>query len=267
MYPVLLSIAGFGLSSFSIFFILAWSVFSFVFWKSLRDEGVGEEHIFDLTFYATIAALIGARLGFVVTHWEQFAGAILKIAALWVAPGMSLLGGLVVGLAVMVALGKRAKVRVGAILDAFSLAMPGALVVGEVGSLLDGSEVGKAANVAWAIRYVGLPEPRHPYQLYMVAALVVILIAVGWMSTRARQKKWALGSVGVGFFLLFASAIFGLEFVKDSHVYWYTLSANQWAALVLLCAAVGAWYVYAGGKFIVRQMVRSIYGRIPKRRT
>lgn len=267
MYPTLLSIAGFRLSSFSIFFILAWCVFSFVFWKSLRDEGVEEERIFDLTFYGTLAALIGARAGFVAIHWEQFAGAFLKVVALWVAPGLSLLAAVAVGLGVMILLARRAKVRVGAVLDAFGLAIPGTLIVGAVGSLLDGSEIGRVTNARWAIRYVGLPDGRHPYQIYEIVLLLVILVVVGWMTDQARRKKWALGSVGVGFFFLWALCIFGLEFLKDSGVYWYSLSANQWAALVLFSAAFGAWYVYTGGKFVIRQLLRSMYGRIPKSRS
>lgn len=267
MYPTLFSVAGFGLSSFSIFLILAWCVFSFVFWKSLRDEGVGEERIFDLTFYGTLAALIGARLGFVVFHWNLFTGALLKIAALWVAPGLSLISAVIAVLGAMVILGRRAKVRIGAILDAFGLALPGALVVGTVGSLLDGSDVGKVTSVFWSIRYMGLPEPRHPYQMYQIAALVIVLMIVGFLTAQARRKKWALGSVGVAFFLMWTILLFVLEFFKDSSLYWYNISANQWAALVLFSAACGAWYVYAGGKFILRELVKQVYAKFPKRRS
>lgn len=261
MYPTLLSIAGFRLSSLSIFLILAWCVFSFVFWKSLRDEGVGEEHIFDLTFYGTLVALVAARAGFVAFHWDLFAGMILKIAALWVAPGLSLMSAIIAALTAIVLVGKRRKVRIGAILDAFGLAIPGSLIVGTVGSLLDGSEVGKVASVSWSMRYVGLPEPRHPYQLYQIAVLAAVLIVVGLLMTQVRSRKWALGSVGVGFFLLWAPAVFLLEFLKDSRIYWYSLSANQWAALVLFSAAGAVWYVYAGGTFIVRQMAIGAKGR------
>ncbi|MBI3342793.1 prolipoprotein diacylglyceryl transferase [Candidatus Gottesmanbacteria bacterium] len=265
MYPVLLSIAGFELSSFSIFFILSWCVFSFVFWKSLRDEGVGEERIFDLTFYATLVALVSARVGFVAFHWDQFAGSILKVVALWVAPGLSMMSAVTAALTTMIILGRRAKVRVGAVLDAFGLAIPGALVVGSVGSLLDGSEVGKVTNSSWAIRYVGLPELRHPYQIYQIVALVMVLFVVGILATGARRKKWALGSVGIGFFLLWLPMLFGLEFLKDSRVYWYSLSANQWAALVLFSAAGVAWYMAAGGKFVVRHIFITLYAKFPKR--
>lgn len=267
MYPVLVSIAGFHLSSFSIFFILAWCVFSFVFWKSLREEGVAEERIFDLSFAGTLAALVGARAGFVAFHWNEFALAPLKIVALWVAPGLSLLTALAFGLGIMVFLSRRANVRLGAILDAFGLALPGALVVGAVGSLLDGTVIGRATNVSWAIRYVGFSEPRHPYQLYEMVILIGILAATGWLAARARHKKWALGSVGVGFFLLWAPGVFGLEFLREGEVYWYSLTAKQWAAIVLFSVAVATWYVYAGGKYVIREALRSIYDRIPKRRS
>ncbi len=267
MYPILLSVSGFHVSSFSIFFILAWCVFSFIFWKSLRDEGVEEEHIFDLTFYGTLAALVGARLGFVAFHFDQFGGTLLKIVALWVSPGLSLLGGVFAAIAAMILLGKRTKVRMGSILDAFGLALPGALILGTVGSLLDGSEVGKISSFSWSIRYVGLPEPRHPYQIYQIAALVVILVVIGYLTSQARSKKWALGIVGVGFFLLWSTQLFALEFFKDSRIYWYSLSANQWAALLLFSATAGSWYVYAGGKFVIRRAWTILYAKFPKRRS
>lgn len=258
MYPILFSIAGFHLSSFSIFLILAWCVFSFVFWKSLREEGTSEERIFDLTFYGSLAAFVASRVGFVLTHWDLFTGVMLKVIALWVAPGLSLVAAVTAGLAAMIVLARRAKVRVGLVLDAVGLALPGALVVGAVGSLLDGTVVGRATSLPWAIRYVGHSQSRHPYQVYEIIALALILAAIGWMTDRARTKKWALGSVGVGFFLLWTTVSFGLEFVRDSRIYWHSLSANQWAALVLFSVAVAAWYMYTGGKFMVRGVAGNI---------
>ncbi|MEK9143240.1 MAG: prolipoprotein diacylglyceryl transferase family protein [Patescibacteria group bacterium] len=265
MYPILLSIAGFHLTSFSVFIILSWCVFSFVFWKSLLEEGVSEDRIFDLMFYATLVSIVVARMGFVLTHWDQFAGAILRTVALWVAPGLSLYAGVGSALGAMAMLSKRYKVRIGAVLDAFGLALPGALIVGSVGSLLDGAEIGKVARLFWAIRYVGLPEFRHPYQLYAILSLVIIFIIVGFLWERRQTMKLAMGAVGIGFFLLWAPSIFVLEYFKDNHIYWYNLSINQWMALVLFSLAFGVWYVYSGGKFIVGRIVRSIYGRIPKR--
>ncbi len=265
MYPILLSIAGFHLSSFSVFVILSWCVFSFVFWKSILEEGVAEERIFDLMFYATLVCLVFARMGFVLTHWDQFAPFMLRIVALWVAPGLSLLAGVGSALGTMVLLSKRLKVRIGAVLDAFGLGLTGALIVGSVGSLLDGAEIGKAARLPWSVRYVGLPELRHPYQIYAILSLVIIFIIVGFLWERRQRKRLAMGAIGVGFFLLWAPSIFALEYFKDTSLYWYGLSANQWVALVLFFAAIGVWYVYTGGKFVVRQVVQKIYAKFSKR--
>lgn len=245
--------------------ILSWCVFSFVFWKSLLEEGVPEEHIFNLMFYGTLVCIVGARIGFVFFHWDQFSGTLLRIVALWVAPGLSLFAGIGLALVTMGILSKRYKVRIGAVIDAFGLALPGALIVGSVGSLLDGAEIGKPVRLLWSIRYVGLPELRHPYQLYAILSLIIIFVAVGFLWERRESLRLTMGAVGIGFFFLWAPSVFVLEYFKDNHIYWYTLSINQWGALVLFCLTIGVWYVYAGGKFVVGAIVRNIYERIPKR--
>ncbi|MBI5620345.1 prolipoprotein diacylglyceryl transferase [Candidatus Gottesmanbacteria bacterium] len=276
MYPTLFTLGGVHIASFSIFLILGWCVFSFVFWKSLRDDGVLEERIFDLTFYATTAGLVVARAWYVLIHWGNFSGSLIKIPALWVAPGMSLMAGVIAGLLVMLSIAKRMKIRLGTVVDAVGLALPGALIVGSIGSLLDGGSLGRVAGVPWAIRYVGLPELRHPYPIYMAATLVIILLVMGFVSERAKSWKWPLGLPGLLFFFLWSIGIFVLEYVRESDVYWYTVSAQGWEALVLFFGVVGVWYAYCGGKFIVRERVhkvketcmhgsRYIYAKFPKR--
>ena len=277
MYPTLFTIGSTHVSSFSIFLILAWCVFSFVFWKSLRDDAVLEEHIFDLTFYGTITAFMAARVWFVTIHWTNFSSAFIKIIALWVAPGLSLLAGVTVGLGIIMMAARRMKIRLGTVLDGLGVALPGALIVGSVGSLLDGGSIGKVTNVAWAVRYVGVGEPRHPVQLYMIASLVFILIIVGIVSENAPKKKWPLGSAGVTFFFLWPIAVFALEFFREGDVYWYGISADGWGALILFFGALGVWLSYAGGKHIVIDRVKAaragiirlaqnIYAKLSKRR-
>lgn len=266
MYPTLFTIGTTNISSFSIFLILAWCVASFVFWKSLRDDAVLEEHIFDLTFYGTIVAFIASRAWFVSLHWANFSTSLLKIFALWVAPGLSLLAGVAAALGIMMMAAKHLKIRLGTVLDAMGVALPGALIVGSVGSLLDGGSVGNVAYLLWAVRYVGLGEPRHPVQLYMIAALICILIAVGIVSEHARRQKWPLGSTGLTFFFLWPIAVFALEFFVSSDVYWYGISADGWGALLLFFGTLGVWFTYAGGKYIVFHWLKKIYAKLPKRR-
>ena len=266
MHPILLTIGHVHIYSFSVFLILAWCVWSFLFWRSLRSDGVDEDKIFDLTFYSTIIAFVVSRATFVYFHWSLFAKTILKVVALWVQPGFSLYGALIGAVLTMLLLSRRQKVRVGHVLDAFALSFPGALIVGLVGGLLDGTMVGKISNLPWAIRFVGYAGRRHPIELYEIVALGIIIAVMSYIRRQSVEKKWPYGVVGVWFFILFALTMFPLEFLEESHVYWRSLSANQGVLVALFAEAVGAFYVRGGGRELVRPMVNKIYAKFSKRR-
>ena len=274
---MLLSIGGVHIASFSVFLILAWLVWSFLFWKMLRSQAVDEERIFDLTFYATLAALAGGRAGYVLTHPDQFTGDWLATVALWVAPGLSLYGSLVAGLLVLVYLARRYTIRLGHVLDALAFAFPAALAVGEVGALLDGSTVGLATRLPWAVSLVGIVGKRHPTPVYELLFLVVVLVVLSLLARRAEKMKWAYGVLGIWFFLFFSTVMFALEFFKESTVYW-RLRANQWVLVAIFAETLGAFYVRGGGREALRPVIARIrerissgigalYGRISKRRT
>jgi len=260
MHPILFAIGHLHIYSLSIFLILSWLVFSFLFWRELRTDGVDEDKIFDLMFYATLVGFIVSRAGFVVFHWNLFADTWLRIFAIWVQPGFALYGAIAGALLTLIFLSRREKVRLGTVLDAFAMSFPGALLVGLIGGFLDGTVVGKVSRLPWAIRYVGFVGRRHPIQLYEIAVCIVLIIILYVLSQKSTKEKWAYGVAGVWFFLLFSLFMFPLEFLKESHVYW-TLSANQWILVALFAEALGAFYVRGGG----REAIRPFFNRIGTR--
>ena len=264
MYPILFTIGSFHIYSLSVAFIFAWLMFSFLFWRSLRNQGIPEERIFDLTFYSTISAFLFARAGFVATHWTQFQDNAIRIAAIWIAPGMSLYGALFGGLVVLVFLSRRYKVRLGHVLDAFGPALGAAFILGAIGALLDGTYVGVMSNVPWAIRYVGHLGKRHPVQLYEIVAMLFILIAMIFFIRRAVKRQWPFGLAGLWFFALFTIAEFVLEFFRDTPVYLGGLRANQWILVALFAETMGAFYVRGGGREVVRPLANRIVGKISR---
>jgi phosphatidylglycerol:prolipoprotein diacylglycerol transferase len=252
-------------------------MFSFLFWRALRSWGVADERIFDLTFYATIAAVVFARVGFVATHRELFADSALKIAAIWVVPGLSFLGGLVGAIATLVYLSRAYKVRLGLVLDALGLSLTFPLIVGKVGSLLDAAEIGRVTRVPWGVMYPGYEGLRHPVQLYEIVALLGIYVLMRVLRKRAAARKWPYGLLGVLFFLTFSAVLFALELAKESSVYW-VVTANQLILIGFFAESVGALYVRGGGREAVRpfmrrafgatgERIRSVYAAISKRNT
>lgn len=254
--PILFTIGTFHLYSLSAFLIAAWCVFSFIFWRKLRAWGIEEERIFDLTFYSTIFVMIVSRLTFVVTHKDLFADNLLKVPALWVVPGLSFYGALIGTLLALIYLAKLYKLRLGTVVDAVAHALPASTVVGKFGSLLDGSEIGKSSGLPWAVSFVGHVDRRHPTQIYEVIVLILVMVALWTIQGRAEKNKWPYGIVGVWFFLLFALSMFPIEFLKESHVYWASVNANQVILIAMFAEAVGMLYVRAGGKEVIRPLFR-----------
>lgn len=267
MYPLLLTIGSLHVYSLGIFVVLAWLVFSFRFWRALRSQGVDEEHIFNLTFYSTLCAFLFARVAFVVLAMELFRESPLKIIALWVQPGMSLYGGLIGGLLVLVSLCRTYKVRVGHVLDAFGPAFGSAFLVGTIGAFLDGTYVGRITNLPWAVRFVGHLGSRHPVQLYEIVAMIGILIVMMILTRHGTLKKWPYGLLGLWFFAMMSTSMFILEFFKETRVYFHSLRANQWILVALFAETIGAFYVRGGGREAIRPLVNRLktYAKFSKR--
>lgn len=275
MMPILFSIGPLHLYSLSLFVVLAWSVWSLIFWKALRKEAIPDETIFDLMFWTTIGSFIGARIGFILMHQELFTGSILAMFALWVVPGLAFYPGIVVGVLTLVWLGRRRGIRTGLVLDALAISLPGTIAIGSIGSLFGGSLVGLAVKLPWAVPVVGFIGNRHPVGAYLAITMLLVLSIVSFGEMYAKKKDWPLGLLGVWFFLMFSVSGFLLEFVIEHALYW-GLSANQWMLLLIFCQTIGAFYVRGGGRNVIRPIIRKgvdtllsfpkiLYGRIRPR--
>lgn len=278
MLPILFSIGSFHFYSLSIFLVLAWSTWSLLFWKGLREQGIDEEKIFDCMFWATLAALLASRMGYVFIHPQLFTGSWLKIVALWVVPGLSVYPGLAGGILTLLLLARRYGVRLGYVFDVLAFSLPGALAIGSVGVLFSGGMVGVPTRLPWALPVVGVAGLRHPVALYFGAVSLIILVIIALLELRAKKKDWPLGMLGVWYFLLFSISFFVIEFLVSDSVYLGKIRANQWMLLALCCQAIGAFYVRGGVRERARPIFRkgvaafliiptSLYGRIRNRFT
>lgn len=265
MHPILLSIGPFHIFSIGVFLILAWCAFSFILWKLLREQAVSEEIIFDITFYSTIVGLVSARIGFALIHPELFSNALVKIPAVWVQPGLSIYSGLVGFMLTLIWLSRRRHARVGIVLDSLALALPISFILGAVGTLLDGSELGRRTSLPWAVTYSGQQIRRHPLGLYEIIIFFLLFCLIWRIQKLAQKYEWPYGLVGVWFFVLFSFSMFFLEFVKEHTVYLKGLNVNQWLLVGLFGQAIGALYVRGDGKKYLSTVFRKAQTHIARK--
>jgi prolipoprotein diacylglyceryltransferase len=278
MSPILFSFGPVIIFNFSIFVILAWLVFSFIFWQKLRNNGVEDEKIFDITFNLTVVSFVLSRVVYVVLHLPLFITGFLKVIAVWVVPGFSLLGaifGIVTTCVIMV---RKYKLRLSYVIDALGFALPAALIVGSIGSLLDGTIVGKISGLSWAVNYVGYGGKRHPVQIYDIISLVIIILILFVLERISNKRRWPYGLIGIWFFIFFGITQFALEFTKESNIYWGGLNLNQWIYVAVISESFGALYIKVGGKqkiifaitsvkMFFQKRIKEIYDKFPGRNT
>jgi phosphatidylglycerol---prolipoprotein diacylglyceryl transferase len=265
MLPILFSLGPIHIFSFSVFLIISWIFFSFIFWKNLINNGIDDDSIFDIMFNLTIVGFFSARLFYVLFNWYSFSDSILKIFAIWVAPGLSFIGALIGVAFIIFTLPKKRKIRLGVLLDSIALSIPLPIIIGLTGCLMDGTYVGTPSNFIWAIRYAGYKSFRHPIQIYEIISVFIIYILILLLNKIGKNNKWPYGRIGIWFFFLFSFSEFMLEFFKENSIYFRSLSINQWIYIALLTESIGALYVRGGGRELYQPFIRRIYATIFRR--
>ncbi|MFN8456113.1 MAG: prolipoprotein diacylglyceryl transferase family protein [Anaerolineae bacterium] len=126
-------------------------------WLSARRAaqlGLDGDHIYNAGLYGLLAGIVGARLWFVLSHWENYAGDLgqafsLSRSALSVPEGLT-----VAGLPCWIYL-QRQGVRSGNFSDAVAPGLALAFSLGHIGAFLGGEGLGSPADIPWAVEIAG----------------------------------------------------------------------------------------------------------------
>lgn len=214
MKPVLFQIptpfGTFPVSSFGVFLLLAFIAAILETRARTRRLGWDPGEVVDLSLYAIIGGIVGARIGYVLANLRDFAAAPLRGLMIWVDAGLTFYGALIGGALVAWMYGRRRHWPLPQIADAAAPGLALGYAIAMIGALLYGLNYGRPAHVPWAVMLFG--EPRHPTQLYLtVAALAVyvILLAADRIPRPPGRLFWL-------FVLLMAVARIGIEVFMDS---------------------------------------------------
>jgi phosphatidylglycerol:prolipoprotein diacylglycerol transferase len=260
MYPTLIEIGGFAITTFGLMMFLAFLSAAWATAPQLERRGLRGELAWELLAWVAIGGILGAKLYYLALHWEDLLANPLR--ELTSRGGLVWYGGLIGGVVAYFWQARKRKLPLAAMFDAVAPALMLAYAVGRVGCFLVGDDYGLPTD-----RWVGISFPRgappstagylrsvgaeipasvpdatvlavHPTQLYEVGA-GLILFAVLWRLSGRRLASGRLFSLYMAFY---GVERFLIEIVraKGDRIL-LGLSTSQLASVLLVGLAAYLW--------------------------
>lgn len=241
---VSIDIGPLSVSPHGIFTAIGVLVAAVFFLRDVRVAGIDGDEVSQILTRAVVAALLGARLAYVLNHLSRFDSP-LEVLKVWEG-GASLLGGITAAVAVgMVEMRRRGLPA----LKLFDLAAPWftlGIAIGRIGDLIIADHLGKTTSVPFGFECpsfvdvgdtVGSPCPpgeivhlTAAYDLLAAAAITLVVLAI-----RRRAPRPGV-SIGVTA-LLYGLTRFGLDSFRADAVR-LGLTGSQWTGLALAATGI-----------------------------
>jgi phosphatidylglycerol---prolipoprotein diacylglyceryl transferase len=154
MYPELFQIpfTHLTIKSYGLMMVIGFLVAVYIIKRFSRDITSDSQLVTNVSLYALIAGIIGARIFYVIHYFSHFQTDLLSVFAIW-RGGLELLGGAILAIAVIFIYLLYHKLPVRRCLDILAIGLMLALAFGRVGCFLNGCCFGKPSNLPWAIRF------------------------------------------------------------------------------------------------------------------
>ncbi len=211
MHPVLLEFGFIKIFTYGVFVASGFFVAIVLAGWQAKAEGLDQEKVLDLCFYILVAAILGARLLYVLVEYKYFSANPLEIFKFWKG-GLVYYGGLILGALVSFFYMRKHNMPVWKVADVIAPSLAIGQAIGRWGCFFAGCCYGKKTEVSWAIVFTDAKSlapiniPLHPTQIYLSLNALVILGILVWLRKRKTfdgQIFWAYGALySIGRFLI-----------------------------------------------------------------
>jgi phosphatidylglycerol---prolipoprotein diacylglyceryl transferase len=225
-----------------------------------RREAVREdedpEQVVDLAFYLLLAGLVGARIVFILTKFNEYLHDPIEIFKFW-RGGLVWYGGFMGAAFYLIYYARKHRIDFFKYTDILIPYMALAHAFGRLGCVAAGCCYGRVTHVAWGVVFppgsmaalehqadglIGMGEASlavHPTQLYEAGAELLMF----WLLLWVRSKKRFHGQVflfWLGLYPVIRSTIEMFRGDKERGV--YILSTSQYLSIVVAIAAAGIFF-------------------------
>ncbi|MGQ0572235.1 MAG: prolipoprotein diacylglyceryl transferase [Armatimonadota bacterium] len=191
------------------------------------------------TVHFAIVALIGARVGYIVSHPVEFRD-LLEIIRVD-RGGLTSHGAIAAGLLYLTWAARRYNISIWNFADAFGWSIPIGNIFVRFGNFINGELYGDPTTLPWGVRFPTAPEmPRHPLQIYEMLFAAVILLYARKVAANRRFEGQVFWSIVV----LTSIGRLVLDTLRSDVRTLGALTLGQIPALILV--AWGSWALRRG---------------------
>jgi len=137
MYPILIRVSELTLHTYGLLLALAFFLAVMLAVREAKRVGVDPNVMMDLSFYGLLAALIGSRVFYVITTWEEFRDNPVDIVRFW-RGGLVFYGGLIFGFLVAIWYVRKHHLNFTQLADIVAPAIPLGQAIGRLGCFAAG---------------------------------------------------------------------------------------------------------------------------------
>ena len=193
---------------------------------------------------AIVAALVGARLSYVLNHLGDYRDSPLEALRVWEG-GASLLGGITAAMAVALPFLRRRGHHLWPLLDAAAPGLVLGIAIGRIGDLVVADHLGKPTDFALGYRcavadtsspcVAPIGQAVHQPALYDLASVLVLLGLLLWLG-RGRLRT---GTLFLVFVTWYGASRVVEDFFRIDETHGLGLTASQWFSVAAVVIAIG----------------------------
>jgi phosphatidylglycerol:prolipoprotein diacylglycerol transferase len=263
MHPEIVSFGPFAIRTYGLFLATGFLVsILFAAWRA-KKAGLNPDYVYNLSFWIILSSLIGARLYYVVTHYDEFRAPsnlpfVSRLAHEFVnmfwpigtngqigINGLVFYGGLIAATVATAVFLRVHRLSIPRFMDILAPSLGIGIFFTRIGCFFNGCCYGKPTDSFLGVcfppesaaGYFYPGQALYPTQLFQSAWGLAIFLALLLVD---RYKRFD-GLTALAFFLMYAVARFTVDFYRayEPNLYFLGLSHNQWVSIVTFTVSGG----------------------------
>ncbi len=257
--PVLFEIGWFKVQYYGLSYIVAFALTYFLVLYRIKHEerfAFNKDQVNDITTYAILGLIIGARLGYVLFYnlayylrhpLETFLPFSFSNGFAFTGiSGMSYHGGLIGALLAVTWYIRKNKLEFWDVMDLYFTAVPLGYTFGRLGNFMNGELFGRATSSPIGMYFPQAPNSalRHPSQLYEAFFEGLFLFVILWSIRKIKKPR---GTMLAFYVIGYGTVRFFIEFFRqpDAHIgfIFQSFSMGQILCALMIAGGIGL-YLY-----------------------